>query len=124
MRICPGQLSVRHKLPLAGPSKTAPSASTSCGKTPGKGRVALPGFSGVSPRTNYTYAFVVAVGGSFNANGVANEDDVAGNDNEVLTFTQSYTINSFGDFSSTIATTLEQGGGPCRMDVFLEYSVE
>ncbi len=49
VRICPGQESVRQRLPDASPSWTAPSASTSSSLTPGRGLVAEPGFSAVAP---------------------------------------------------------------------------
>src|ERR1700704_4276471 len=45
----PGQLSVRQRLPLIAPSRTLPSASTSCGFTPGRGLAQEPGLSGVAP---------------------------------------------------------------------------
>ncbi|MGE3181586.1 MAG: hypothetical protein AB7N71_08145, partial [Phycisphaerae bacterium] len=83
----------------------------------------LPGFTSGSNRTNWTFAFVVPVGGSFNANGVANESD-SGNDDEILTFSQSYTINATGTTSTVIASTLIQGSSPCQMNVYLTYSVE
>ena len=38
-----------HKIALAAPSRTLPSASTSAGLTPKNGRVAEPGFSAVAP---------------------------------------------------------------------------
>lgn len=85
----------------------------------------LPFFTGLpgGVTTNHTFAFVVAVGGTFNANGTATEDDVAGNADEILTFSQDFTINTQGDFSSTIMTTLSQGSGTCNMNVFVAYSV-
>src|SRR6266404_3394889 len=38
-----------QRLPLAAPSSTLPSASTSCGTMPGSGLVAEPGFKSVAP---------------------------------------------------------------------------
>ncbi len=49
LRIWPGQLSRSTRLPLAAPSRTLPSASTSCGWMPNSGFVAEPGLRSVAP---------------------------------------------------------------------------
>ncbi len=49
VRICPGQLSAMHRLPSTAPSSVLPSASTSSGRMPGRGRVAEPGLTGTAP---------------------------------------------------------------------------
>ncbi|MCB9852609.1 MAG: hypothetical protein H6819_05900 [Phycisphaerales bacterium] len=79
---------------------------------------------GADITTNNTFVFVIGFGSTFNANGVVNEDDVAGNDDEVMTFSMDFTVRDFGNYSQTIATTMIQGSGDCNINVVVSYKVE